>query len=294
MQVIVRVLLAALMMSFASCAALPTADKVKSFGDAASSSSSAMKDALNSNRLVALQTSKDREATAYITGKRYLLRMDDVDKNNILEAKDQLAVLDALNLYSKALVKAAEQGVIDDLEAASARLGTAAGTLGEAAVPTGAPIIGPLFKVSGRLMGLGLGNAYAAEIQSIVSARDPTIQTIAQTMPVSLNAVALFVGAQVEGHEVQRQILLDALRRDPKVDRLQLYKEYLASRSDVETLQIQAKILESSAGVFQELAEAHKALANGSPDAAELVKKFAATSADLSELISAVRATTGG
>lgn len=293
MQVLIRVLIAALAIFIASCAALPSADKVKSFGEAASASSSVMKDALNASRLVALQTSKEREATAYITGKRYLLRMDDVDKSKLLEAKGQLAVLSALELYSKALVKAAEHGVIDDLEAASARLGTASGALGEAAVPTAAPIVGPVFKLSGRLVGFGLGNAYAAEIQSIVRARDPAVQQIAQTMPVSLNALALFVGAQVEGYEVQRQILLDALRSDRKIDRLQLHKEYLAARSDVETLQIQSETLKSSADVFQQLAEAHKAIANGSPDAAVLVKEFLATSADLSELISAVRATTG-
>ncbi|MBZ9959322.1 hypothetical protein [Mesorhizobium sp. BR1-1-14] len=295
MQEAVRtLLLAAVGMTIASCAALPTADKVASFGDAASSSSNAMKEALNANRLVALQTSREREAVAYITHKPYLLRMDDVDKSNLVQAREQVAVLSALNLYAKALVKAADQGTIADLEAASARLGASAGTLAAAAVPTAAPIVGPAFKLTGRLLGIALGNAYAAEIQSIISATDPTVQKIALTMPTSLNAVGLLVEAQVEGYEVQRQILMDAIRRDSKVDRLRLYKEYLVARSDVETLQMQASILKSSAVVFQELAEAHKALANGAPDSSALVKKFAATAAELSELISAVRATQGG
>ncbi|WP_156936444.1 hypothetical protein [Mesorhizobium sp. LNJC394B00] len=286
-------ILAALGLLAASCAALPNADKVKGFGEAASSSSTVMKDALNTNRLVALKTSREREADAYITGRSYLLRMDDRDKEMLLDAKEQVAVLAALDQYAKALVKAADQGVINELEAASSRLGTAAGTIGSAIAPTAAPVIGPALKLSGRVVGLGLGNAYAAEIQSIVRATDPTIQQIAETMPISLSTIATVASAQAEGFEVQRQITLDTIRRDPKVDRLTLYKEYMVARGEVETTDTQINALVSSAGIFDQLAKAHGALAKGSPDAAILVKQFAATSSELAELIKAVRNTQG-
>lgn len=277
----------------ASCAALPTSDKVKTFGEAAAASSSALKDALSANRMIALQTSREREAASYMTGKPYLLRMDEVDRSNVLQAREQLAVLSALDNYANALVRAADQGVIDELESASQRLATAAGAIGQTILPTASPIIGPAAKVTGRLGGLALGNAYAAEIQSIIVATDPTVQKVATTMPASLSAIARFATAQMEGYEVQRQVTLDAVQRDRGVDKLEMYKEYLIARSDVETLQVQADALKTSGGVFEQLAEAHHALATGTPDAATLVKKFSDTATDISELISAVRATRG-
>jgi hypothetical protein len=284
---------AGILMFMTSCAALPNADKVKGFGEAAASSSSAMKDALSSNRTIALRTSREREAVAYMTGRPYFLRMNDADRKLILEAKEQVAVLSALENYAKALVKAADQGVISDLEAASSRLTTAAGNTASLLSPGSAPVIGPAFKVSGRLIGLGLGNAYAMEIQAILRTTDPTVQAIAKNMPASLEAVAVVVGAQAEGFEVQRQITLDTVLRDRKVDRLALYKEYMMARSDVETVETQVKALSGSVKVFSQLAEAHGALAAGSSDAAILVKNFSATATDLAELIKAVRQVEG-
>lgn len=288
---------ATIIVSISSCAALPTKEKVESFGVAASSSATAMKEALNANRLLALQTSKEREATAFIRGESYLLRMNEIDRENLLEAQNQLAILAALGDYASALAKSADEGVVRDLEAASAKLGTATGTLGAAAVPTAAPVIGPAFKLGGRLLGYALGSAYAAEIQAIITARDPTIQEIANTMPASLNAVARFVNAQVDDYEIKKQELLDALREKQEihnhiiyVDRSQLYKEYLVARSDVETLQAQADALRHSETLFKQLAKAHNALAKGDPEASALVSKFAATASELVELIASIRA----
>ncbi|WP_136658380.1 hypothetical protein [Nitratireductor sp. XY-223] len=278
----------------AACAALPTTEKVKSFGDAAASSSSAMKNALNADRLVAVRKSTEREAKAYVTGKAYRLVMTAEEESNLLKADDQVAVLSALDAYAKALVKAADKGVIDDLETASVNLGTAAASLGAAAVPTAAPIVGPAFKLTGRLLGLGLGNAYAAEIQSVIRATDPTVQVIATNMPKSLDPIALVIQEEVNRYEFERQNLLNAIRRDKKVDRLQLYKEYLVARNDVVVMQQQAISIRKSSGIFNKLGKAHKALADGSPDAAALVADFAAASAELAELIKAVRTVSGG
>ena len=280
---------ATIFVTLSACAALPTKEKVELFGVAASSSATVMKEALNANRLLALQTSKEREATAFIRDKSYLLRMNEFDRTNLLEAPNQIAILAALGDYASALAKSADEGVVRDLEAASAKLGTATGTIGAAAVPTAAPVIGPAFKLGGRLLGYALGSAYAAEIQAIITARNPTIQEIASTMPASLSAVALFVDAQVEGYEIKKQERLDALRADPKVDRTQLYREYLTARSDVETLQAQANALRRSEALFKQLADAHNALAKGEPEAAALVGKFAATASELAELIAAIR-----
>lgn len=272
-----------------ACASLPTPNKVKAFGDAAASSSSAFRAALSANNTIVIEHSKRKEADAYINGEPYQLILSEAEKKFVLSAPDQLAALKALNNYATALSKAADDGVIAELETASADLGAAVGAIGVTVVPTAAPVIGPAFKLSGRLIGIGLGNAYASEVQAILVSTDPFIQELSRTLPVSLRASATFVNAQVENFEIQQQILLDSIRSDKKIDRIQLYREYLMARRELETIQAQVAALKNSNETFKQMAEAHEALAKGSPNTEALIKQFSNTADSFSELLNALQ-----
>ncbi|MER9655989.1 hypothetical protein NKJ26_21205 [Mesorhizobium sp. M0152] len=254
-----------------------------------------MEEALTTNRMLAVRISQEREGLAYMTGSPgYQLRLNDYDKKLIVTAPAQLEVLSALDAYARALVQAGDQGVGTQLVDAANKLGAAAGQLAGAAVPGAAPISGPAIKLAGNLAGLALQDAYATKIQGIIRKADPAVQFIAKNMPDSLNSVALLVHAQVEDYEVDRLLVLDALRRDGRVNRLQRYKEYLAARADVDSTVTLQETLENSGNIFSKLAAAHKALAEGSPDASARVQAFAAVATDLAALVKALKTTQGG
>jgi hypothetical protein len=277
-----------------SCAALPPDKDVKSFGEAAIASSTAMQTALDTNRVLAVRISHEREGLSYLSRKRqYALRLNETDATLVVSAKEQLSVLASLNSYAKALIQAADQGVTTELVGAANELATAAGTLAGAAAPSAAPIITPAFKLSGNLLGLAMKDRYAREVRGVIRATDPAVQEIAKRMPDSLRMIAILTKAQVENFEIKRLATLNEVRRDKRLDHLQLYKEYLVARSDIDNAVILQTALESSDGLFAKLGAAHSALAKDKPDADAQVKEFASVVNDLAALIKAVN-TAGG
>jgi hypothetical protein len=250
-----------------------------------------MQTALDTNRLLAVKVSQEREGLAYITGKKtFSLSLTDEDKGYLLTADKQLKVLSALNAYAKALSQAADKGVTTQLAAAATSLATSTAGLVSAADPAAAPIATPAGKLGGDLAGIALKNRYALKIRQVVRNVDPFVQEIAKRMPPALAAIGLVTKAQVENFETGRRMTVRAVRDDHRSTRLELYKEYLQARADVDGVMTLQEALENSAGIFAKLAAAHKALAESKSDTDEAIQDFTMTANDLAALIKAVQA----
>lgn len=280
--------------STSGCSTLPKAERVKAFGDAATTSSSVMKNALKANRMIAVRTSQERDAEAFIRGRRFQLETNDIDAGAIIRAPEQIAALDALEEYSRALSLAADQGVIDQLEEASVNLGEAAGSVVAAASPLAAPVVGPALKVPARLFGFALGNQYAAEIQAVIASRDPDVQALTSRLIQQMEGVRILISVQVLNYEIKRQEALKAVRVDKRVTRLELYKEYMAARSDLDTIKAEQAVISNYKGILEGLAEAHHALATGRTDTAQVLAKFVALANDITDVLKAVKTARGG
>lgn len=279
----------AAILGVASCAALPQDDDVKTFANAASVSSSAMQNALETNRMLAVGVSRERESLAYASGNpNYQLRLNDQDAALIVTADKQLAVLAALGAYARALSRAADRGVTAELAGAAKEMTSAAAGLAAAASPSAAPIVEPAFNLGGNLIGLGLKDRYARSIRNVIRQIDPAVQDLAARMPESLRTVALETRGLTERYETMRLETLASIKRDRRIDRLRLYKEYLVARSDVDGAFALQEKLEGLDEVFSGLAAAHKALATGEGDPGEQVQAFASVANDLAALIKAV------
>lgn len=274
------------------CAALPKAEKVKAFGAAVDSSAGILGDALSTNRVIAVRTSQERQAVAYIQGGRVRLDEADVDLGAIISAPEQVAMLDALQAYGKALELAADQGVIDELEKASVRLGEAAGDMVVAASPVASPVAGPALKVAGRLLGFSLGNAYAAEITSVIRARDPAVQKVTSLLVNDLEGIVSLIDIQVLNFDIKRQESLIAVRADRRVDRLALYKEHMVARADLDTIKVKQAALSNFKTILEKMAATHHALATNQVDTAKLIADFVALSSDMRDVLKAVNAST--
>ena len=276
------------------CTTIPKVEKVKAFGDAAAASSAVMKNALKANRVIAVRTSQEREADAYIRGQIFQLATNEKDERLIIKAPAQIATLQALEEYSQALVLAADQGIVDELEDAAVKLGAAAGTAIAAASPMAAPVIGPALKIPARLFGLALGNQYAAEIQAVIVARDPDVQRLTAQLIEQMAGVSALISGQVLNYEIKRHEVLKTVRSDRRVTRLELYKEYMTARTDLDTIKAEQAVIANYQNILGGLAEAHHALATNTADTAQILANFISLTNDITDVLKAVRAANGG
>lgn len=271
-----------------NCASLPNATKVESFGSSVESGMAVLEKFATTNRQLAFTVGEEDQANKYVTGRNFSLgdvpdRFFDPKRISIRHQ-----ALSALGSYGAALKLAADGKTIQDLESASIRLGEAAGRIMSAASPASAPIIGPATKVVARSVGFALGNAYAAEIQSTITARDPDVHTVVQLLKEDLATIVPVLELQFDDLEIQRKLTLVNIRSDRRVDRLRLYAEYEAARRELDTLKVQVIAANSYDGVLDAIVEAHGDLAKGDPDAAGSVARLVALTNDVVEVLSAI------
>src|SRR6516165_3911392 len=216
----------------ASCSSLPSTEKVSTFGSAAANTATALQAAVAADRTIGLQIGQEEEADKFLQNKKYTLADTSDAILNKRSLSAQLAALKALQDYGKALAKAADQGVIDSLEQASTQLGASVGNLGATAFPTYAPVIGPVVKIASEGTGWLLGNRYAAEIHSIIVARNEDVKRLAALLKRDMPVILRELNDQVFIFEERRQSSLDRVQEDPKVTKLELYHEFKAARQD--------------------------------------------------------------
>jgi len=273
----------------AGCATLPKATKVEDFGAAVEAGAAILGGMATTNRTLAFTIGEEDQANNYITGRNFTLgdmpdRFFDPARINV-----RRQALSALSAYGSALKRAADGTAIADLENASVRLGEAAGKIVAAASPVSAPIIGPAAKLAGRGIGFVIGNAYAAEIQSIIVARDPDVAIVVELLKADLAVIAGALQLQFDDLQIQRKLTLVNVRSDRRVDRLRLYAEYESARRELDILKLQVAAANSCGAVLDGIVEAHSELVRNEPDAAASVARLVALTNDLSELVAAIR-----
>ncbi|MDX0985789.1 hypothetical protein GOL22_27200 [Sinorhizobium medicae] len=273
--------------SLHGCASLPKATKVESFGASVESGMAVLEKIAATNRQLAFTIGEEDQANKYATGQDFSL--DDVPDRFFDPKRISIRhqALSALRSYGAALKLAADGKTIQDLESASIRLGEAAGKIMSAASPASAPIIGPATKVVARGIGFALGNAYAAEIQSVITARDPDVKIVVQLLKEDLGVIVPALQLQFDDLEIQRKLTLVNIRSDRRVDRLHLYAEYEAARKELDTLKVQVAAANSYEDVLDAIVEAHGDLAKGEPDAAGSVARLVALTNDVTDLVAA-------
>ncbi len=115
--------------SCAGCAVLPKADQVDRFGTAAAASTSLLQDVSRTHRVLSVRIGEEAQAARFVQGQNFKL----IDSPSATLPPSDFSVrieaLEALQDYATALKLAADQGVIDQLEQASQKLGNAAGSV---------------------------------------------------------------------------------------------------------------------------------------------------------------------
>lgn len=274
----------------ASCSSLPSTEKVSTFGSAAADTAAVLRAAVATNQTIGLRVGEEKEASKFLQKKPYTLAdtSGPILRKSSLSA--QLAALAALQDYGKALAKAADQGVIDSLEQASTKLGASVGNLAATAFPTYAPVIGPVVKIASEGAGWLVGNRYAAEIHSIILARNEDVKRLAALLKRDMPQIIQDLSLEADDFEGRRQASLDRVQDDEKVTRLELYHEFKAARQDTSAV----RALVTAAGGYKDLLDslvaAHDALAKDDPDAAVIIARFQILSTDVAALVTALRA----
>ena len=244
------------------CATLPQVEQTGELGKAISATGKVFREAIVSNKTIALRIGEERQAKSFLEGGKFTLRDMPVSNLDSKPIAIRLRAIKALEEYGDALVLAADQGVIDKLEQSSIKLGAAAGALVSAASPIAAPIAGPALKLGARAVGFLLGNAYAEEILAIVVARNDDVKRVAALLTQDMNVITTLLSGSADDFRVDRERTLEAVRGDDgSVDRLRLYNEYKQARQDTQLIAALAAAALQYQNIFAQLVAAHDAIA---------------------------------
>jgi hypothetical protein len=115
------------------------------------------------------------------------------------------------------------------------------------------------------------------------------VQAIARLLKSDLKQVSSVLKMQLDDYEKQRKLSLMEIQADPTVNRLALYKEYKATREDLNVLKTQVAAIENCDELLSGLAEAHSAIAHDSLDVQSALNKFVAIASDLAAISSVIK-----
>ncbi|MFL9500705.1 hypothetical protein ACJMQP_11660 [Rhodopseudomonas palustris] len=290
----------------AACSNLPQTERVGEFGKATTAALAFAKDSITANRTIALRTNDENLAVKYIKGKvcpqKDEAGYDDKCKDDsfqLLAAPEnvlpsdltgaRVRALTALGEYGDALAKAADQGQIDKLENAAARLGDAAASL-TAAFPPASPAVAPAVKIAFRGFGFFLGSTYAAEINDIVRQTNPHVQEVTRMLEKDFAGLHKLLTAQAKTYDTNRKSSLAAVRDKGDIDRLRLYAEFKTARQEVAAVVLLSQAAKNFSGIFREMADAHQLLSQGDPNAEIALRRLLALMNEATELVKAVQA----
>ncbi|MCZ8315539.1 hypothetical protein [Phreatobacter sp.] len=274
-----------------ACSTLPNADGVARFGKAVTASTTVMEDAIALSARIQMLDEAEIHAQSFVRGGPVALSVGTVPLLPKEQIELRLQLLSALGGYGKALADAADNGNVAKLEAAAAKLGGAATSLAAVLSPTTAPIAGPAIRLVSRGVGILLGNAYAAEIQAVISARDADVKQAATLLRRSLGTVRSVLRRQHAVFTDSRSDSLSLIRGDRRIDRLRAYDEWRRARQEVAEISAALAAVDRYDQVLTALEDSHHALATGKPDGEQLLRRFVDLSDDIAALATAIRRT---
>jgi len=284
-----RAILTALVALVASsCANLPITAEVNAFGESASATTNVVRASIAAHQTIAATIGQEREANNFLAGRAYTL--GETTDTTLAPAQLQVRIgaVAALQQYATALATASDRQTVEALEKASEQLGVAVSSAAAVAFPQAAPIIGPAARVVSRVIGIGLGNAYAIEIRAIIQSRDKDVGTLSTKLAADMSIIADHLDIQQFKYSEYRRLVLDRIAADRRVDKLSLYAEYKQARADVASIETMAAAAKRAPAILTALAKTHHKLAVGAPDSEESLRQFLALADDLSSLVTAI------
>ncbi len=294
-----------LVVALAGCAGLPDAERVGEFGKATVAATTFAKDSITANRSIALRINDELRAYAYVSGRCPAKGEPGYDEkctpsrvglagNELVKVLSpdvtgkRLRALEALGEYGEALTKAIDQGQIEKLELAAAKIGDAA--IGLTALAPGiSPVASPAIKIAARGFGYALSSAYIAEVNAIVAATDDSVQDITGYLQTDFAQLATLLAAQVDVYEGSKISNLGLIRRSGDVDSLRLYSEFKTARQDYAAVSALAQASGKFSAIFKKIAETHEALAKANPDTERSLRRLIALIGDATELVKAAK-----
>ncbi|WLE01028.1 hypothetical protein PX860_28450 (plasmid) [Agrobacterium leguminum] len=290
-----RVLLAALMLICGGCAALPSKTDLDSFGTATSNSANTVAAAVAASSQVASDQDEQLQAMNYVRGRAYALvevpqstRVKRLDPDQLAI---RLAALRDLQGYAKAVAKAADQGTVDQLEAAAEKLTTSVATLATAV--GGAPVVAPAIKLAGRAATYAVSDSYVREVLGIIRKTDPVVKELVDLLQTDLGPMQTDLQVQAAGYAGLRDQQLAVLRQDPRVSRAALYDAYMNARADIKGRYALSEAAAPITELLQSIYDTHHALATGAGDVGLTIKRLSALAQDSAAVIQAVKKDSG-
>lgn len=290
-----RVLIAALMLICGGCAALPSKTDLDIFGAATSSSANTVAAAVSASSQVASDQDEQLQAMNYVRGRAYALVEVHQSKRVKRLDPDQLAIrlaaLRDLQGYAKAVAKAADQGTVDQLEAAAEKLTTSVATLATAV--GGAPVVAPAIKLAGRVATYAASDSYVREVLGIIRKTDPIVKELVELLKTDLEPMQTDLQFQAAAYAGLRDQQLATLRQDPRVSRAALYDAYMSARADIKGRYALSEAAAPIPELLQSIYDTHHALATGSGDVGLTIKRLSTLAKDSGAVIEAVKKDSG-
>ena len=290
-----RVLLAALMLICGGCAALPSKTDLDSFGTVTSNSANTVAAAVAASSRVASEQDEQLQAINYVRGRAYALvevpqstRVKRLDPDQLAI---RLAALRDLQGYAKAVAKAADQGTVDQLEAAAEKLTTSVATLATAV--GGAPVVAPAIKLAGRAATYAVSDSYVREVVGIIRKTDPIVKELVDLLKTDLAPMQTDLQVQAAGYAGLRDQQLAVLRQDPRVSRAALYDAYMNARADIKGRYALSEAAAPITELLQSIYDTHHALATGAGDVGLTIKRLSTLAQDSAAVIQAVKKDSG-
>mgnify|MGYP001210673143 FL=1 len=273
----------------AGCSTLPKSNKVEAFGSAVTEGSSVLNALAETNRKYAFAIGNEEQANFLLNGRNFQVSPGPdvfLDPDRVAFRRE---VVNALAGYGAALKAAADEGAIQKLEEASVELGEAAGKVLVAASPVASPIVSPAIKLTSRTAGYLLGNAYAGEIQSVISSRNGDVKTIVALLKDDMEIMAGALTYQASIYEGFKKANLAILAKDGRASKGLLYESFLKTRQEVDELRAAAVAASKYSKILDAIAAAHDDLAKGDGDTSKNIAMLVNLTDDVSTLISAAR-----
>lgn len=272
----------------AGCAALPKKEQIAAFSDATSKGVASVKSIIVSSEALSHRIDEQVQAQAYMMGRHFEgVQLPEVAIRYPKEQfKIRLTALQDLEAYTKALAKAADQGAIDELQAAAEKVGTSAAALATA-VPGGA-VAAPALKLGGKVLGYSMSDAYVRDILKVVREVDPVLKVLVDALRADMSGFVGFLDMQATEYAGLRNEQLLRMRQQGRSTRADLYSEYIKARTEIDAQLALAQTAEAADKLLEAIYDTHHALAVGKPDISLTISRMSTIAEDLGSVIKTI------
>lgn len=303
------------------CAALPGDAKVVAFGSAVDSGVANIKQAGIENANIALLWDKEYQAGRYMCGDDWKIVTKPSSSIDPQAIAFRTKRLEALAAYAAALKSASDKASVDKLAEAASNLIITASGLVSAAAPGAATLLAPIGKIAGKGVGLVIQDHYAKQVNAIIAATDPAVQTTVNLLVADMSKVGIASSKTLKDWKNYRDLNLENMRireiavgdKDPvkyrcldgtkfdprgkdvkitlseNADRGAAYDRLIKGTDQEVTAEAAINAAAKSTEVLKKIASSHHALAQHSADTAANINGLVTLTDALADLVSVAK-----